>query len=340
MARQYHRQSGSPERYKTISFYRSYHGATMGALTSTGWPQLRAPYEPFLSGGIHCHPPIPGSCRACTGTCTLGCLAQLRDVDRAGRPADGLGDHRRAGDADGRRARALGRDYLRGLRGALRRDGRAAHLRRDRDRVRAPRGLVRRRAGRCLAGHPLRGQGAHERLCATLGRAAHRGRGPRLLGERCRGRPVPGRSHVRGQPRLRRVRSRRDPLLRSPRRARQRPGPRRRARGPAARDLRGATPSPASCAGAGCSTASTSSTRRPAARSLPRSRSAPPSSRRRGGGGSSSAPRPTTRRSPRRSSSRRPRSIEIADIFEESVAEVNEQVVSGAGVDLDVAFGL
>ena len=31
---------------------------------------------------------------------------------------------------------------------------------------------------------------------------------------------------------------------------------------------------------------------------------------------------------------------EIADIFEESVAEVNEQFVSGAGVDLDVAFGL
>ena len=80
MARQYHRQSGSPERYKTISFYRSYHGATMGALTSTGWPQLRTPYEPFLSGGIHAHPPIPGSCRACTGSCTLGCLAQMRDV--------------------------------------------------------------------------------------------------------------------------------------------------------------------------------------------------------------------------------------------------------------------
>ena len=31
---------------------------------------------------------------------------------------------------------------------------------------------------------------------------------------------------------------------------------------------------------------------------------------------------------------------EIAEILEESVAEVNEQVVSGAGVDLDVAFGL
>jgi adenosylmethionine-8-amino-7-oxononanoate aminotransferase len=80
MARQYHRQSGSPERYKTISFYRSYHGATMGSLTSTGWPQLRAPYEPLVSGGIHAHAPIPPSCRACTGSCTLGCLAQLRDV--------------------------------------------------------------------------------------------------------------------------------------------------------------------------------------------------------------------------------------------------------------------
>jgi adenosylmethionine-8-amino-7-oxononanoate aminotransferase len=80
MARQYHRQSGSPERYKTISFYRSYHGATMGALTATGWPQLRTPYEPFLPGGIRVHAPIPSSCRACTGSCTLGCLAQLRDV--------------------------------------------------------------------------------------------------------------------------------------------------------------------------------------------------------------------------------------------------------------------
>ena len=31
---------------------------------------------------------------------------------------------------------------------------------------------------------------------------------------------------------------------------------------------------------------------------------------------------------------------EIAGIFEESVAEVNERMVSGGGIDLDVAFGL
>ena len=66
MARQFHRQTGSPERYKTISFYRSYHGATMGALTSTGWPQLRTPYESFLTGGIHVHAPSAGSTSSCT----------------------------------------------------------------------------------------------------------------------------------------------------------------------------------------------------------------------------------------------------------------------------------
>lgn len=80
LARQYHRQTGSAQRYKSISFYRSYHGATMGSLGATGWPQLRAPYEPFLSGAIHAHAPLEGSCRSCGGTCTLACLAQLRDV--------------------------------------------------------------------------------------------------------------------------------------------------------------------------------------------------------------------------------------------------------------------
>ena len=76
-------------------------------------------------GGLHAHPPIPGSCRACTGSCTLGCLAQLRDVIEHEGPRHGLGGHRGAGDADGRRPRALGRLPARAAR-ALRRDGRAA----------------------------------------------------------------------------------------------------------------------------------------------------------------------------------------------------------------------
>jgi adenosylmethionine-8-amino-7-oxononanoate aminotransferase len=81
MARQHHRQSGDAERYKTISFYRSFHGATMGALTATGWPQLRNPYEPLVHGGIHVPPPVPDSCRACRGgPCSLACVDQVRDV--------------------------------------------------------------------------------------------------------------------------------------------------------------------------------------------------------------------------------------------------------------------
>lgn len=58
MARQYHKQTGQPTRYKIMSFYNSYHGATLGALSATGWPKLRAPYEPLAAGFIHILPPV------------------------------------------------------------------------------------------------------------------------------------------------------------------------------------------------------------------------------------------------------------------------------------------
>ena len=82
MARQYHHQSGSPNRYKTIGLYRGYHGATMGALAATGVGRLRVPYEPMSFGYLHAHPPIRRSCRFCTGRseCTLACAEQIRDV--------------------------------------------------------------------------------------------------------------------------------------------------------------------------------------------------------------------------------------------------------------------
>ena len=81
LARQYHRQTGQGERYKTISFYRSYHGGTLGALSATGWPKLRNPYEPLVPGSIHVPPPVPTLCRACRGgPCSLACFELLRDV--------------------------------------------------------------------------------------------------------------------------------------------------------------------------------------------------------------------------------------------------------------------
>ncbi|MGH2355223.1 MAG: aspartate aminotransferase family protein, partial [Chloroflexota bacterium] len=59
LARQYHRQTGSPGKHKVVSLYRAYHGATLGALSATGHPAMRAPYEPLLPGFLHVLPPDP-----------------------------------------------------------------------------------------------------------------------------------------------------------------------------------------------------------------------------------------------------------------------------------------
>lgn len=53
MARQYHKQTGAPTKFKILSHYRSYHGATGYALAAGGWPSWRAPYEPLPGGFVH-----------------------------------------------------------------------------------------------------------------------------------------------------------------------------------------------------------------------------------------------------------------------------------------------
>ena len=52
LARQYFRAIGQPTRYKVISRYIAYHGATMGALSITGVPAIKAPFEPLVPGAI------------------------------------------------------------------------------------------------------------------------------------------------------------------------------------------------------------------------------------------------------------------------------------------------
>ena len=52
LARQYFRAVGQPHRYKVISRYIAYHGTTMGALSITGVPAIKAPYEPLVPGAI------------------------------------------------------------------------------------------------------------------------------------------------------------------------------------------------------------------------------------------------------------------------------------------------
>ncbi|WP_158737970.1 aspartate aminotransferase family protein [Alteribacillus sp. YIM 98480] len=57
LARQYHKQNGSPQKYKFISRYRSYHGSTLGALAATGQAQRKYLYEPLPPGFVHVHAP-------------------------------------------------------------------------------------------------------------------------------------------------------------------------------------------------------------------------------------------------------------------------------------------
>jgi adenosylmethionine-8-amino-7-oxononanoate aminotransferase len=53
LARQYHKANGEATRYKIISRKIAYHGTTMGALSVTGLPSFRAPFEPLLQGFMH-----------------------------------------------------------------------------------------------------------------------------------------------------------------------------------------------------------------------------------------------------------------------------------------------
>ena len=53
LAKAYHRERGEPMRHKLVSRKLSYHGSSMGALTATGLPSIREPFEPLTPGGIH-----------------------------------------------------------------------------------------------------------------------------------------------------------------------------------------------------------------------------------------------------------------------------------------------
>jgi len=62
MAKQYHYQTGSPTKFKTVSRWISYHGATSGALSASGRTILRLPFEPNLLRFPHVPPPYCYRC--------------------------------------------------------------------------------------------------------------------------------------------------------------------------------------------------------------------------------------------------------------------------------------
>jgi adenosylmethionine-8-amino-7-oxononanoate aminotransferase len=53
LAKSYFGARGEPKRHKIISRFLAYHGTSMGALTATGLPALREPFEPLTPGGRH-----------------------------------------------------------------------------------------------------------------------------------------------------------------------------------------------------------------------------------------------------------------------------------------------
>src|SRR3954468_24331456 len=57
LARQYHRLTGSPGKYKIISRYLSWHGSTMGALSASGLKSRKTVNEPMAPGFLHVFPP-------------------------------------------------------------------------------------------------------------------------------------------------------------------------------------------------------------------------------------------------------------------------------------------
>lgn len=52
LARQYFKAVGQPGRYKVLSRDIAYHGTTMGALSITGLPGIKEPFEPLVPGSV------------------------------------------------------------------------------------------------------------------------------------------------------------------------------------------------------------------------------------------------------------------------------------------------
>ncbi|MEC8999498.1 MAG: aminotransferase class III-fold pyridoxal phosphate-dependent enzyme [Actinomycetota bacterium] len=80
-ARNYHVARGEEGRYKVISRNWAYHGTTLGALSVTGIPKLRAPYLPALWDGAR-HVPNTRQCSSPEGTpaADLSCVQAVEEM--------------------------------------------------------------------------------------------------------------------------------------------------------------------------------------------------------------------------------------------------------------------
>src|SRR6202158_4050583 len=82
LARQYHKLTGNPGKYKIISRYQSWHGSTMGALSASGLKSRKTVNEPLAAGFVKVFPP---TCYRCPfgknyPDCGITCATLIGDV--------------------------------------------------------------------------------------------------------------------------------------------------------------------------------------------------------------------------------------------------------------------
>lgn len=87
LARSYHAARGDTGRYRIVSRFPSYHGATLGALSATGYVPLTERYAPMLNGQNYAASP---DCYRCpfglhAASCGLACADDVeRTIERLG----------------------------------------------------------------------------------------------------------------------------------------------------------------------------------------------------------------------------------------------------------------
>jgi adenosylmethionine-8-amino-7-oxononanoate aminotransferase len=82
LARQYHKLTGSPGKYKVIGRYLAWHGSTMGALAAGGLKSRKTVNEPLAPGFVHVFPPTCYRCpfgKSYPG-CGITCATLINDV--------------------------------------------------------------------------------------------------------------------------------------------------------------------------------------------------------------------------------------------------------------------
>ena len=89
LARQYHKLTGNPGKYKIISRYQSWHGSTMGSLSASGLKSRKTVNEPLAPGFLHVFPP---TCYRCPfgktyPDCGITCATLVDDVIEMEDPA-------------------------------------------------------------------------------------------------------------------------------------------------------------------------------------------------------------------------------------------------------------